>query len=121
MPGLFIRERKQCQFLVSVESGDDPRRPTTEPSAARIEQNRAREVKGGRYGGAQVLCHFRKPCHASVYASTSQRAAPRHQIPHEPRNMRIDSVTGAHQELESVMWESSYTCLSPHPAPSNRL
>jgi len=36
-PCLLIRQRKQCEFLASVKRGDDPRRPTAEPSAARIE------------------------------------------------------------------------------------
>ena len=36
-PGFLIGERKQCQFFASVERGDDPRRPTAEPSAAGIE------------------------------------------------------------------------------------
>jgi hypothetical protein len=44
---LLIRERKQCEFLASVERSDDPRRPTAEPSAAGIEQHRARQVRGG--------------------------------------------------------------------------
>jgi hypothetical protein len=59
-PGLLIGERKQCQFFASVERGDDPRRPTAEPSAAGIEQDRARQVRGGRYAGVKVLGHFQK-------------------------------------------------------------
>jgi hypothetical protein len=59
-PRLLIRERKQCEFLASVKRGDDPRRPTAEPSAARIEQNRAREVIGGHYAGVHVLGPFQK-------------------------------------------------------------
>jgi hypothetical protein len=57
---LVIRERKQCEFLAPVKRGDDPRRPTAEPSAAGIEQNRAREEMGGHYAGARVLGHFHR-------------------------------------------------------------
>jgi hypothetical protein len=49
---LLIRERKQCEFLASVERGDDTRRPTAEPSAAGIEQNRARQVRTHHRGWA---------------------------------------------------------------------
>jgi len=59
-PGFLIGERKQCQFFTSVERGDDPRRPTAEPSAAGIEQYRARQVKGGCYIRAHVLRSFRR-------------------------------------------------------------
>jgi hypothetical protein len=59
-PGLLIGERKQCQFFASVERGDDPRRPTAEPSAAGIEQDRARQVRGGRYARAHVLRPVRR-------------------------------------------------------------
>jgi hypothetical protein len=48
-PRLLIGERKKCERLPAVERGDDPRRPTAEPSAAGIEQNRAREI-GSSYG-----------------------------------------------------------------------
>jgi len=37
--GLLVGEWEQCQLLVAVECGDDPRRPAAELSAARIEQN----------------------------------------------------------------------------------
>jgi hypothetical protein len=61
--GLLIRERKQCQFCASVELGDDPRRPTAKPSAAGIEQNRARELRGGRYVRVHMLRSSQeKPC-----------------------------------------------------------
>jgi hypothetical protein len=52
---LLIPERKQCQFRASVEPGDDPRRPTTKPSATGIEQNRAGEVMGGRYDRVHIV------------------------------------------------------------------
>lgn len=64
-PGLLIGERKQCQFLASVERGDDPRRPTAEPSAAGIEQNRAWQVRGGRYARAHVSPPLRKRNHGT--------------------------------------------------------
>ena len=59
-PRLLFRERKQCEFLASVECDDDPRRPTAEPSAAGIEQNRAREAMRVHEAGIQVLGHFQK-------------------------------------------------------------
>lgn len=54
-PRLRIGKRKQCEFLASVKRGDDPRRPTAKPSAARIEQNWARDVIGVDYPGVQVF------------------------------------------------------------------
>ena len=59
-PRLLIRERKQCEFLASVERGDDPRRPAAEPSATGVEQNRARKLMAGHYAGAQVRGHIQK-------------------------------------------------------------
>jgi hypothetical protein len=53
-PRFLIGERKQCKLLASVQRGDDPRRPTAEPSAAGIEQHRAREGIGGHYAGVHV-------------------------------------------------------------------
>ena len=41
---LCILERKEREFLASIERGDDTRRPTTELSPAAIQQNGAREV-----------------------------------------------------------------------------
>ena len=55
--GLPIGERKQGQFVVSVDGGDDPRRPTAEPSATGIEENRAREWELRGDTRARVLCH----------------------------------------------------------------
>lgn len=45
-PRFLVREREQCEFLASIERGDDPRRPAAEPSAAGVEQNRARKLMG---------------------------------------------------------------------------
>jgi hypothetical protein len=44
MNGLIIGERKQGQLVMSVELGDDPRRPTAKLSAAGIEENGTREM-----------------------------------------------------------------------------
>ncbi len=55
VPGLLIGERKQCQFFTSVKRGDDPRRPTAEPSAAGVEQNQAPGIRRARYARAHVL------------------------------------------------------------------
>ena len=54
--GLLIGEWKQCQFLASVKRSDDTRRPTAEPSAARVKQNRPRELEAGICG----ICHCRQ-------------------------------------------------------------
>jgi hypothetical protein len=40
--GLVIAQRQECEFVPSVERGDDTRRPATELSGARVDQNRAR-------------------------------------------------------------------------------
>jgi hypothetical protein len=37
---LGVRQREKGQLLASIDGGDDPRRPTAEPSAVGIEQNR---------------------------------------------------------------------------------
>ena len=55
--GLLIGERKQRQFVVPVDGGDDPRRPTAEPSATGIEENRAREWELRGDTRAHVLWH----------------------------------------------------------------
>ena len=55
MPGFIIGERKQSQFFTSIKRGDDPRRPTAEPSAAGIEQNGPPEVRDARYARAHAL------------------------------------------------------------------
>ncbi len=59
--GRLVRERKQCQFLASVECGDDPRRPATELSAAGIEQDRPRQGRGRCYIAVRALCHLQNP------------------------------------------------------------
>ena len=41
--GVRVGEPNQCQRLAPVERGDDPRRPTAESSAARVQQYRALE------------------------------------------------------------------------------
>lgn len=48
LPRFLVREREKGQFLASIERGDDPRRPTAEPSAAGIEEHRPREAGAGR-------------------------------------------------------------------------
>ncbi len=55
VPGLLIGERKQCQLFTSIKRGDEPRRPTAEPSAAGIEQNGPPEVRDARYARAHAL------------------------------------------------------------------
>ena len=42
--GLLSRERKQGELLVTVEPGDDTRRPTAEASVARVEEHRPAKV-----------------------------------------------------------------------------
>jgi hypothetical protein len=44
--GFRIRERQQSQFLLSIKSGDEPRRPPAELSFVIEEQHWAREVLG---------------------------------------------------------------------------
>jgi hypothetical protein len=61
-PRRLVGKRKQCEFLASVKRGDDPRRPTAEPSAARIEQNRTREEIASYYAGVHVLGPLRSSC-----------------------------------------------------------
>jgi hypothetical protein len=46
---LGIGERKECERVFSIERGDDPRRPTAEPSTATIEQRRAHHGGRGSY------------------------------------------------------------------------
>lgn len=41
VPGLLISQPEQCQFFLTVELRDDPRRPTAKPSPAGIEENGA--------------------------------------------------------------------------------
>jgi hypothetical protein len=43
-PSPLVCEGQQCQFLLAIKRGDDTRRPTAEPSAAGIEQNRPPEL-----------------------------------------------------------------------------
>jgi hypothetical protein len=61
--GLRIGERKHRQFLAPVERGDEPRRPAAEPSAARVQQDRAWTVSRCRGRSVLVLCHGRGLCH----------------------------------------------------------
>jgi hypothetical protein len=42
--GLRIVEREQGELFVTIEPGDEPRRPAAEPSAARVEHDGAPEV-----------------------------------------------------------------------------
>jgi hypothetical protein len=58
-PRLLVGEREQCEFLASIERGDDPHRPAAELSTAGVEQNRARQLMGG-HPGAHVRDHFQK-------------------------------------------------------------
>jgi hypothetical protein len=48
--GLLIGQWQQGEFFVPVESGDDTRRPAAEPSAAGVEQDRARNSRHLRLG-----------------------------------------------------------------------
>ncbi len=91
-PGLLIGERKQCQFFASVERGDDPRRPTAEPSAAGIEQDRARQVRGGRYARAHVLRPVRRKTMPRTCLWIKHDESLRHQILYEPAPTRTDSM-----------------------------
>ena len=63
--GPLVGEWQQGHFSVSVDGGDDPRRPTTEPSAAGIEQNRSRKLIY-QQGGVALSRHH----------ETEQRFAP---------------------------------------------
>lgn len=53
----LVCEGEQCEFLASVKRGDDPRRPTAEPSAAGIEQNGPPKLIGAHYVRPHVLSH----------------------------------------------------------------
>ena len=67
---LPISERQQGQFVVSVDGGDDPRRPTAQPSATGIEENRPRE--GELRGDTRhVLCHPQDNATARASAVTN--------------------------------------------------
>ncbi len=81
-PGLLIGERKQGQFFTSIKRGDDPRRPTAEPSAAGIEQNGPLEVRDARYARAHAL------------STLSRRTIPR------PRLHKADELLRHHISYE---------------------
>jgi hypothetical protein len=49
-PGFLVRKWKQGKLLTQVDRGDDPRRPATESSTARIEQHGAGDIRNGRHG-----------------------------------------------------------------------
>ena len=57
---LLVCEREQREFFASVYRGDDPRRPTAEPSTARIQENRALKLIS-EYDGLGVLQHTAPP------------------------------------------------------------
>ena len=92
-PGLLIGERKQCQFFASVERGDDPRRPTAEPSAAGIEQDRPRQVRSGLYAQAHVLRPVRRKTMPRTCLCLKHDESLRHHILYEPGRMRKPSCT----------------------------
>jgi hypothetical protein len=49
--GLGVLERQEGERSMPVDAGDEPRRPAAEPSAARVQQHRAREhVRRRRFG-----------------------------------------------------------------------
>jgi hypothetical protein len=55
--GFLVGQREQRQLFAPVDRGDDPRRPATELSAPRIEQNRARKARRCRDTGIRDLRH----------------------------------------------------------------
>jgi len=55
--GPLLAERKQGQLLVPVKSGDDPRRPATQPSATGAQQDRAWKAGGRDDVSVDVLRH----------------------------------------------------------------
>jgi hypothetical protein len=57
VPGLVIGEGQQPQLLVSVERGDDTRRPPAELSGTRVEQNRPRKRRDRHVVGTRVSSH----------------------------------------------------------------
>jgi hypothetical protein len=67
--GLFIGERQKRQLFVSVEPGDDTRRPPAELSGAGIEQNRARKRRYRHVISLRVSRHRQEP------TSSNSRAA----------------------------------------------
>jgi hypothetical protein len=64
--GLLGVDWEQGKLLAAVERGDDTRRPTAEPSAPGIEQNRARKASGVRHLWLQALRHSEEPMRASL-------------------------------------------------------
>jgi hypothetical protein len=48
--GFLVRKWKQGKLLTQVGRGDDPRRPATESSTARIEQHGAGDIRNRRHG-----------------------------------------------------------------------
>jgi hypothetical protein len=65
--------------LASIKHGDDPRRPTAEPSATGIEQNRPREVSRGTYARLHVVpLHEQNDALTRAYGSVTTRRSSRH-------------------------------------------
>jgi hypothetical protein len=71
---LFICERKERQLFVSVESGDDTRRPSAELSGAGVEQNRARQGRDWHIVGMRVSTHPQKRT-SSTFSGASATTA----------------------------------------------
>jgi hypothetical protein len=59
--GLVVCERQQSQLFVSVEPGDDTRRPPAEPSGAGIEQDRPRKRRDRHVINMRGSWHRQEP------------------------------------------------------------
>jgi hypothetical protein len=59
--GGVVLEREQREVPAPVDPGDEPRRPTAEPSAPGIEEHRP--PKGRVYGSGSTLGHGARLCH----------------------------------------------------------
>src|SRR5919106_5517468 len=76
---LRVAEREENELLASVDPGDGPRRPTTKPSAAGIEQDRARQ------GDLPAETRDRLVCHSRDYATAADRSSPHQRQPPQRR------------------------------------
>jgi hypothetical protein len=80
--GLVVCERQQSQLFVSVEPGDDTRRPPAEPSGAGIEQDRPRKRRDRHVIGMRPW-HRQEPTASNSWglqAAITQRAVPTRSI-----------------------------------------
>jgi hypothetical protein len=68
--GLIIGEWQKSQLVVSVEPGDDTRRPPAELSGPGVEQNRARQTRDRRIVGVRAASHPAEPTSSTFPAAS---------------------------------------------------